>query len=264
MNKILVLVAGSVGKHATLSEEAQKLGIDLTVSSFSKLEYVLSKDDMKIMVDGRDLDEFSLIYIRLVGKRREDVGVVVNYAKDKGIKLIDEIFEKSRTFTIPLPKSIEAKLLLEAGIQVPGTYFASLKMIKENASKMFGFPFVIKSTSGRQGRGVWSPESQEELEKIVENVSLEEKQGKRYIAQEFIKASQRSRILVVGGKAIAAITRPTRWRKRVVEDKSSDGKREVLDPIPQDEADISIKSANTLHLNIAGVDVLKEDGTCKI
>lgn len=268
VNKILVLVGGGIGKHALFAEEAKKLEVDLKVSSFSRLEYLLSSGNpVEVKIDDVPLEYFDLIYIRLIGKRKEDVGIVVNYAKDKGIKIVDEIYKDTRTFAVPLPKSIEAKLFFEAGINVPKTYFARLKKIKEEGPRIFGYPFVIKGTAGKQGRAVWSPKSEKELGDLFLELRKEEKRGERFIAQEFVKASQRSRVLVVGDRAIAAITRPTRWRKRFVDRVNGsfpEAKRMALNPIPEDQAEVAIKAAKALRLNIAGVDVLKEDKTGKI
>lgn len=268
MNRILVLVGGGVGKHILFAEEAKKIGVDLTLASFSKLEYLLNLGSpVEIKVEDKPLDSFDLIYIRIIGKRKEDVGIVVNYAKDKGIRIIDEIYENNRTFAIPLPKSVEAKLLFEAGVNVPKTYFARLKKIKEKGPKIFGFPFVIKGTTGKQGRAVWSPKNEEQLQEIFSELRPEERNGKRFIAQELVKASQRTRVLVIGNRVVAAITRPTRWRRRFIDKvngKYPDGERMALDPIPKDQADIALKAVRALKLNIAGVDVLKEDKSGKI
>ena len=86
------------------------------------------------------------------------------------------------------------------------------------------------------------------------------------MAQEFIKASQRIRVFVVGGKAIAAITRPTRWRRRFiakVNGEFPEGRREALLPVPQEDADLAVSAANALDVDIAGVDVIHEDSTGK-
>lgn len=266
MGKILV-IAGGGKKHLELFvSEAEKQGVELSIASFSELEYLTKEGAVRLTVNGKDVMEYNLVYIRLVGKRLEEAALLINYCKKAGLKIVDTIFEKGISPRVPLPKSIETELLVAAGIPVPKTYFGSLKNIKENAPEVFGFPFVIKGTTGKQGHAVWSPRNMEELNKLVSELAEKEKEGNKFIAQEFIRASQRVRVLVVGRKAIAAITRPTRWRRRFVKKVNGDdppGKREPLKPIPEADAQLAVEAANSLYIDIAGVDILHEDESGK-
>ena len=91
-----------------------------------------------------------------------------------------------------------------------------------------------------------------------------EKNGMRFFAQAYIKASQRVRVLTLGGVAIAAITRPTKWRKRIDSKFTKDnpeGIRGKLDPIPYVYKDISEAASKAVSLDICGVDILHEDDT---
>jgi glutathione synthase/RimK-type ligase-like ATP-grasp enzyme len=139
---------------------------------------------------------------------------------------------------------------------VPRTFFSKLKKIKEKGPQIFGFPFVIKGTTGKQGHAVWSPRNEKELTELVDQLAKLERGGKRFIAQEFIKASQRNRVLVVGDKAIAAITRPTRWRRRFTQKERA---RSALMPIPPEDAELAVKAAKSLDIEIGGVDIIHED-----
>jgi len=103
--------------------------------------------------------------------------------------------------------------LFEANLPVPKTVFSSLAD-SEDLGKILGFPFVIKSTTGKQGRGVWLPKTKRELEELLNELNERESSGERFIFQKFLKAGTRHRILVIGGKAVAGIVRPTKWRKR--------------------------------------------------
>jgi len=255
--KILIIVGGGKKHLAPFEDAAKELNLDCRFTSFSKLEYLSTKNDIELKVDGENVSSFDVIYIRLVGKRAEDAALLVSFAKERKIRIVDG-------FT--LAKSLELRLLLKGGIGVPKTYFGKLPMIAENAPKIFGFPFVIKETTGKQGHAVWSPKNKKELKDLIEKLSEKEKEGKRFIAQEFIRASQRNRILVIGGRAIAAITRPTRWRRRFikkVDGKYPAGKREALIPIPNEDAKLAVSAAAALSIDIAGVDILHQDESGK-
>jgi RimK family alpha-L-glutamate ligase len=261
--KILIIAGGGVKHLEAFKREGEKLGLEVTTASFSDLSY-RTEDDLKLEVTGLPVDNFDVIYIRLVGKRFEDVSLLVNYAKEKGIKIVDRIYEKSQIIRLPIAKALEVKLLAGAGVPLPKTFFAKLAEIRRKAPEIFGFPFVIKGTTGKQGHAVWSPRNPEELNKLYSELKDKEKAGQRFLAQEFIEASQRHRVFVVGGRAIAAITRPTRWRKRFIAKVGGEfpaGKRTALMPVPAADAALAVKAANALDVDIAGVDIIHEDNT---
>lgn len=263
MAKILILIGGGERSLKPFLKAAKEFSHEVKGFSFSRLEF-LSRPQPALKVDGQDLAEFDLIYLRVVGRRYEDAALVVEYAKEKGITLVDKIFEKEGFIKLPLAKSLEARLLAKVGIPFPLTYFGTLKQIKVKAPKLFGFPFVIKGTTGKQGHAVWSPRNKKELAELVKQLLKKEKRGSRFIAQEFIKASQRDRLLVIGSQVMGAITRPTRWRKRFLGKDAAPGKKQAIFPIPKDEEKLALAASKALGIDIAGVDIIHEDATGKL
>ena len=263
--KILIIVGGGTKHLAPFAAEAQKLGLDVTLASFRNLEYS-SEGPLQLKIKGQPVENFDVIYIRLVGKRFEDASLLVNYAREKGIKIVDKMYSKAQIIRLPLAKSLETKMLINAGVSMPKTYFGSLTKIKEEGPKLFGFPFVIKGTQGKQGHAVWSPRNPEELGELYKELKEKEKAGGRFLAQEFIEASQRNRVFVIGDSAVAAITRPTRWRKRFLAKVGGEfptGKREALTPVPEEDARIALQATHALDVDIAGVDIIHEDSSGK-
>jgi RimK family alpha-L-glutamate ligase len=262
--KILIIVGGGVKHISPFLEAGRELGVDVVCASFSALEYVTEGGKIKVKVEGIDLRDFSAVYLRLVGKRYEDAALLTYYCREVGVKLVDAIYESDGIIRIPVPKSIEVKLLADAGIPVPKTYFGRTKNFRKVAPDLLGFPFVIKGTQGKQGNAVWSPTTFEELDKLVEEFTPREKKGERFLAQEFIKASQRNRIFVIGNRVVAAITRPTRWRKRFLEKVNGEfplGLRTKLDPIPAQDALLAVKASLAVKIDIGGVDIIHEDNS---
>ena len=264
--KLLILTGGPKKKLDAFVEPAKDLGLAVTLASFADLTFLLSKQSPKIVLKVKDqsLAEFDLIYIRMVGKRLEDATLVVNFAVEKGITIIDRVYEKALFVPSTISKAAEMTKLIAAGIPLPDTYFGSLYMIGDKALAHFPFPFVIKSTSGKKARDAWLVKDTHELNSAIEELRVREKQGVRFFAQELIKASQRIRVLVVGGRAIGALTRPTKWRKHFVSpvgEEIPDGLKEALIPVPEKYWKLGVTSANAVDLDIAGVDILEEDGT---
>lgn len=263
MNKnILILVGGNKNPLKSFLVEGGKLGLNVVGASFTELNYLINSDSKPfcLKVGNKDLKYFDLIYLRLTGKRFEDASIVVDYALKNRIKLVDKIYGKARFIRLPLAKGLETKLLFEAGLPVPKTVFSSLVSVSKDLDKSLGFPFVIKSTTGKQGHGVWSPKTKEELQEIVNKLLERELRGERFIFQEFVKAAERHRILVIGGKAVAGITRPTRWRNRFTD---KDPEKMALIPIPKEDIKLAEKASDVLGIDIAGVDILVEDKTQK-
>ena len=228
-------------------------GKEATVTSFSELNYE-TDGKASLMVGKTPLSEFDLIYIRLVGKRFEDLALLVREAKRLGIPVIDRAFSHSGFARLPISKLLETKLFSEAGLPIPKTIFGRLREIAEKGPTLFGYPFVVKSTTGKQGHEVWAPRNESELKDLLIKLIDEEKKGKRFLAQEFIKAPKRIRVLVIGDKAVGAIERPTRWRKRFSQEPV---KRQGLKEVPNEIASLAKDATKALMLDIAGVDILE-------
>ncbi len=269
-SKSVLIIVGGGRKHLyPFEEEAAKLGIDLTCASFSQISFfteVRGKIDFR--VSDKSLGLFDVVYVRLVGKRFEELSLLVDYCSKNNIRVVDKMFLERCSVRMPYPKSLETKLLFEAGIPVPRTLFGNLDKILSEAPNIFGYPFVIKGTTGKQGHAVWSPRNLNEVSLIRQKIEKARKKepSMRFLAQEFVKASQRNRVFVLGDKAIAAITRPTRWRRRFVErvdGSCSEGVRKALVPVPKIDAELAIKAASSLGVEVAGVDIITEDSSGK-
>lgn len=263
--KILVFVSGSKEKIIPFEMEAKRQKINVTCASFSDIEFIGEDKDEKyhLKVYGIDLKNFDVIYFRMIGKRLEDATLVADYARESGIKLADSLYTKSVLMPPSISKIMELKLLILKNLPVPTIYFGSLEMIGKKAEKFLGFPFVIKNTSGRKSRDVWCPETKKELDILIADLKQREKVGERFFAQKFIRASQRIRMLVAGNNVIGAITRPTKWRKRLFKNQIPEAKKEAVTVLPSGYKKLALDCAKAVSLQICGVDVLVEDETEK-
>ena len=111
--QILVITGGSKKRLDPFKEASGRLGVDLTTASFSELSYILNDGNFKLKVNGVDVASYGVVYIRLVGKRREDAILLTEYAKDKGIKVLDTTHLNQGV----LPKSLEIKKLFGKAIK---------------------------------------------------------------------------------------------------------------------------------------------------
>lgn len=263
--KILVLVGGGTKHIQPFHKAAEELGVVVHTDNLANLEYFPGRNDL--LISGRDISEFDAVYFRLIGRKFEEASLIVQYCREHRIKLVDNVYEKNGLVRLPLAKSLESRMMIQAGIPFPKTYFGRLKNIKKKAPEIFGYPFVMKRTTGRQGHGIHYIRDESVLEEKIESLILKEKKGERYVVQEIIKASQRNRIFVVGDKAIAGITRPTGsrklWQERDEGGNLPNAQRSNLDPIPQEDADLAVRAAKAVGVDVGGADILTEDETGK-
>ncbi len=256
--KILIFVGGPVAKLEPFKEVAGELNVDLTVASFSDISYKSGEDNYTLSVGEQDIADFDVIYFRMVGRRLEDATLVANYAKKHGIKVFDRLYQDSLLVPSSISKALETAKMIEAGVPMPKTIFGSLKYLRHKAPELFGFPFVLKSTTGKKAREVWAPSSEEELSELLVKLREMEKSGVRFFAQAFTQASQRYRVFVLGGQVVAALTQPTKWRKRFSD--KLEGEKGVVEADSQ-MTELALAAANAVDLDISGVDILKIDNS---
>lgn len=263
VKKILILTSGKKSKLTPFKLSIRDLKIDLTTASFDDVYFDSTSPDL-MLKGGVKISGFSLIYFRLVGKSLETASLVADYAKKKRIQIVDRIYQKSQVFPITLSKAMEMKSLSEALVSIPKTFFGSLAQIAKSCPLVFGFPFVIKSTSGSRGREVYSPQNIKDLRNLLKALFLEEKTGKKFFAQEYINCTKRIRVLIVGGKIIGAVSQLTKWRKRVAGYTPQEDEKKIEKFVLINELEkLALDAYNAVGIDIAGVDILLDDTSNK-
>jgi RimK family alpha-L-glutamate ligase len=261
--RILIIVGGKTEKVSAFQDALEDLPIDLTLASFSDLNYLGLGNSYKLKIGDTDIKHYDVIYIRMIGKRLEDASLLASYAKRHRIKLVDSLYKEERMIPSSIAKSVETRKLLEVGIPMPKTIYGSLEFIRKSAPKLLKYPYILKSTSGRKAREVWLITDEKKMDEMMKELLETEKHGIRYFGQEYIKASQRIRALVIGGVVVGAITRPTKWRKIIkskITKKNPEGiKSQVF--LSKDDMDLALRSAKTVSLEICGVDIIHNDDT---
>jgi len=149
------------------------------------------------------------------------------------------------------------QLLARKGIGLPVTGFANKPDDIQDLIKMVGgAPLVIKILSGTQGIGVVLAETQKAAESVIESflglkVSV--------LVQEFVKEAGGAdiRCFVVGEKVVAAMKRQGKegeFRSNI----HRGGIASVVS-ITKEERATAVRAANTMGLNVCGVDILRSN-----
>lgn len=263
MKKILILISGKKRSLTAFRLSQRDLNIGLTTASFDDVYYDSDSGELFIK-GGIKISDFDVIYFRLVGKSLETASLVANYAKEKRIKIVDRIYTKSQVFPVTQSKAQELKYLADAKVIIPKTFFGSLAEIAKKGPAKFGFPFVIKSTSGKRGREVYSPKNARDLKKLLSLLTKDEKQGKSFFAQEYINCTKRIRVLIVGGKIVGSISQLTKWRKRVSGYWPREDEKKIEKFVLNKKLEkLSLSAASAVGIDVAGVDILIDEKTGK-
>lgn len=105
-------------------------------------------------------------------------------------------------------KDLTKSLLKSCGVPVPRGELAASAHDAWTIAEDLGFPVVVKPTDGNRGRGVTvNLSNQQEIEKAWH---LAKEEGSEVIVENYI-AGDEHRVLVIGGKVVAACRGETAW-----------------------------------------------------
>ncbi len=149
------------------------------------------------------------------------------------------------------------QLLSRKGIGLPITGFAHKPDDIQDLIKMVGgAPAVIKLLEGTQGIGVVLAENQKAAESVIEAfMGLKA----NILVQEFIKEAGGAdmRCFIIGDKVVAAMKRQA--REGEFRSNLHRGGTASLVRITPEERSTAVRAAQTMGLNVAGVDILRSN-----
>lgn len=130
-----------------------------------------------------------------------------------------------------------------------------IKLVK----KYFTRPVIVKRTTGKGGKGLILVKDRTQMEDLFNVLEQSVNTHSHFLLQEFIKASagQDIRVIVIGGKAIAALKRKGK-KNKFQSNVGLGGKAEIV-TITKDMEHIAEQATAALGLDFAGVDLLVTD-----
>jgi len=243
-----------------LIEEFQKQDIEIQLVDPNTVDIFVNKENKKsILVNGEpsDLPQFvfprtgsgTSYYIKAVIRHFERMGVPVINSSDA----IDNVKDKLYTHQI----------LAQSNLDIPKTMLLRHPIDIDFVEKNIGFPVIVKKISGSYGRGVFLCEDKKQLNQLVTMAELTKK-SYDIILQEFIKDTwgKDLRVFVVNNKVVGCMMRQaTDEDFRANISRGGEGfPYEVNEQIEW----LSSESSKALDLDIAGVDLLFQNGGYKI
>lgn len=250
--KIAVLSRNSkLYSTARLVEEAQNAGHEARVIDTLKCYMDITSAKPAVWYRGEKLEQQDAVIPR-IGASITNYGTAV-------IRQFEMMDTYSLVGSIPLSRSRSKlralQLLSRKGVGLPVTGFAhDVHNTRQLIQLVGGAPVVVKLLEGTQGRGVVLAETVKAAESVID-AFIELKAD--FLVQEFIKEAGGSdvRCFVIGKKVVAAMERksaPGEFRSNLHR-----GGTAVLTKLTPLERRTAIKAAQTMGLNVAGVDILR-------
>ncbi len=236
-----------------LVEAARARGHAVRVIDVLRCYMDITSHNPTIHYKGEELTEFDAVIPRIGASVTYYGTAVVRQFEMMGTYSVNE----SVAITRSRDKLRSLQLLSREGLGLPITTFAhSLDDIDGLIDEVGGAPLVIKVLEGTQGLGVVLAETKNAAKSVIQAfMGLDA----NILVQEFIKESAGCdiRCLVIGGKVVAAMQRssaPGEFRSNLHR-----GGAASAAEITQDERSTAQRAAETLGLNVCGVDLLRSN-----
>ena len=243
-----------------LVEEFNKQNINIKLVDPNTIDIFVNKDNKSsILVNGEpsSLPKFvfprtgsgTTYHIKAVIRHFERMGVVVINGSDS----IDNVKDKLYSHQI----------LAQSNLDIPNTMLLKHPIDIDFVEKHIGFPAIVKTISGSYGRGVFLAETRKQFKQLLTMAELT-KPSYNIIIQEFIKDTwgKDLRVLVVNNKVVGCMMRQATdddFRANI-----SRGGEGIPYEVNEQIEWLSTESSKALNLDIAGVDLLFDNGGYKI
>ena len=234
-----------------LIEEFQKLNVECHIIDPLECQLVIKGKESRVMYGSRLLPHFDAIIPRIGASITEyGLSVVRHFEMQKTVTL-----NGSRAIAESRDKMRCLQVLTEAGILVPATVLThNTRSLKAAVEAVRGFPVVIKILQGTQGVGVMLVHTPISLGSVLDTLRTLEQDA---MIQQFIVegAGRDLRAFVVGNRVVAAMKRTA--PKGEFRSNIHRGAKAEFVELSQEYKRVAIRAAQTLGLQIAGVDLME-------
>lgn len=241
-------------------EAAKAMGIDLSLLHPHQFELVVGGGE-EWDVDYRQcpIDRPDFIVCRTGAETDYYTLALLRHFERRGVRLINGPDAIERV----ADKLHSLQELNRAGLPIPRTILDTFPVDVNLVERELGFPVIVKTLKGTRGAGVLKCEDRSQFEDLAG--LLESAEAKTdFILQHYIRASHGRdvRVLVVGGRVLAAMERRSltgQFKSNV----SLGGVGVPYNP-PPEMAELAVRAADVLNLQVAGIDILFDENGFRI
>ena len=242
---------GSLYSCKRLKEAAQNRGHEIDIIDPLSCYMNINPAAPSVHYRGRQLDIYHAVIPR--------IGSAITFYGTAVLRQFEMLgsfpLNESVAITRARDKLRSMQILAREGIDLPITGFANAPDDTSDLIALVGgAPLVVKLVEGTQGIGVVLAETRQAAESVIDAFRG---LNAHILVQEYIREAQGRdiRCLVIGKRVVAAIERqakPGDFRSNL----HRGGTAAKVNITPQ-EKEIAVKAAQTLGLDIAGVDILR-------
>ena len=230
---------------ARLKEELEKLhvSIDIMRNDFFAAN-ITSGGEIASKLSGYDF----CIYLdkdKYISYMLEKAGIRL-FNSAQAIELCDDKMTTALALSnsgIPMPKTLPGLLCYDEGAPLNEQ---ALRIVEEE----LGYPVIVKSSFGSMGTGVFKAENFEQLKGAASALKMQPHLFQQYITES---AGRDIRVIVIGGKAVAAMERIS---GRDFRSNIAIGGRGLKIDMPVQVREMAEKAAALLNLDYCGADIL--------
>lgn len=241
-------------------DAAVNAGIDLSVLNPADFELIVDTDEgWSAIYQGRPLTKPDLIIPRTGSETSYFTLAVLRHFERKGVAMVNG----SAAIEAVADKLQTLQILSRAGLPIPKTILAKFPVDVNVVERELGFPVVVKTLKGTRGNGVLLCADREQFHDLTALLAGANA-GADFIFQQYIKSSHGRdvRVIVIDGKAVAAMERRSSdggFKSNI----SLGGVGSAFQPTAA-MADLAIRVAQALNLDVAGIDILFDDAGYRI
>ena len=243
-----------------LVEEFEKQSVNIRVVNPQDVDIFVDRDDRKsIIVSGQQRKLPDFVMPRTGSGTTYFIKAIIRHMERLGVTMING----SESIDAVKDKLYSQQILGQSNLPVPKTMLVrhpiNLALIERNLS----YPIIVKTLSGSYGAGVFLVEDRKQFRQLMKMAELT-KPSYNIIVQEFIQDSYGKdlRVLVVNGKVVGCMMRQAvdgDFRANLTR-----GGEAIPYQIDENIEWLGGECARLLHLDIAGVDLLFNNGSYTI
>ena len=243
-----------------LLEEFTNYNIEVKLIDPNEIDIFVNKENKQsILVNGKSLPLPKFVFPRTGSGTTYYIKAVIRHFERMGVPVINS----SEAIDNVKDKLYTHQILAQSNLDIPNTMLLKHPIDINFVEKNIGFPVIVKKISGSYGRGVFLCENKKQLNQLVTMAELTKK-SYDIIIQEFVKDTwgKDLRVFVVNNKVVGCMMRQSTDEDfRANLSRGGEGfPYEVNEQIEW----LSSESSKALGLDIAGVDLLFQNGGFKI
>ena len=243
-----------------LIEEFQKQDIEIQLVDPTTIDIFVNKENKSsILVKGKSLPLPKFVFPRTGSGTTYHIKAVIRHFERMGVPVINS----SDAIDNVKDKLYSHQILAQSNLDIPKTMLLKHPIDVDFVQKHLGFPVIVKTISGSYGKGVFLAETKKQLKQLLTMAELTKK-SYNIVIQEFVKYTwgKDLRVFVVNNKVVGCMMRQSQdddFRANI----SRGGEGFPYEVNEQIEW-LSSEASKALNLDIAGVDLLFDNGGYKI